>query len=289
MLKRELDYYEKILLYFKALLFVLFLQLSANLELYAQKDAFFTYHENNNYRNADEVLAPGLPRYHGMQDNFQSPAPLGNGLIALSLLGAGYLVKKSRKNRNKKNNIKIIILGMMILGHGFSAEAQNFYFPKPADNFYGDNMSVYGQLIIDGEFADENIEIGAFCGDEVRGRAFIIKQGSTYLFFLTREHIDLLQIVFTRFMDRQSYSPLFIRHFLVPLRLRPEWSARSRAPPPCVPRSQKGCGNGSCPLRGDRPPAFLLPNRPLWNIHRKNRSAYQSRSPQSNHRCSCLR
>ena len=169
----------------KALLFVLFLQLSANLELYAQKDAFFTYHENNNYRNADEVLAPGLPRYHGMQDNFQSPAPLGNGLIALSLLGAGYLVKKSRKNRNKKNNIKIIILGMMILGHGFSAEAQNFYFPKPADNFYGDNMSVYGQLIIDGEFADENIEIGAFCGDEVRGRAMVMKNDDVYLFFLT--------------------------------------------------------------------------------------------------------
>lgn len=169
----------------KALLFVLFLQLSANLELYAQEDAFFTYHENNNYRNADEVLAPGLPRYHGMQDNFQSPAPLGNGLIALSLLGVGYLVKKSRKNRNKKNNIKIIILGMMILGHGFSAEAQNFYFPKPVDSFDGNNMTVYGQLKIDGEFADENIEIGAFCGDEVRGRAMVMKNDDVYRFFLT--------------------------------------------------------------------------------------------------------
>lgn len=46
-------------------------------------------------------------------------------------------------------------------------------------------MTVYGQIKIDGEFADENIEIGAFCGDEVRGRAFVKKQGSMYLFFLT--------------------------------------------------------------------------------------------------------
>ena len=168
----------------KALLFVLFLQFSVNLELYAQKDAFFTYHENNNYRNSDEVLAPGLPRYHGMQDNYQSPAPLGNGLIALSLLGVGYLTVKSRRNPNKRNNKSLFIL-LIILGLNVSAKAQNYYFDKPVDSFDGNNMIVYGQLKIDDEFADENIEIGAFCGDEVRGRAFIIKQGSTYLFFLT--------------------------------------------------------------------------------------------------------
>lgn len=46
-------------------------------------------------------------------------------------------------------------------------------------------MTIFGQLKIDGDFADENIEIGAFCGDEVRGRAIIRKQGSMYLFFLT--------------------------------------------------------------------------------------------------------
>ncbi|MBE6337749.1 MAG: T9SS type A sorting domain-containing protein [Lentimicrobiaceae bacterium] len=169
----------------KILLLVLFLQFAVNQDLYAQKDSFFTYNNNEYYRNVDDITAPGLPYSHGLSEDYQLEAPLGNGLLALSLLGAGYLVKKSRKNRNKKNNIKIIILGMMILGHGFSAEAQNFYFPKPADNFDGNNMTVYGQLKIDGEFADENIEIGAFCGDEVRGRAFIIKQGSTYLFFLT--------------------------------------------------------------------------------------------------------
>ena len=170
----------------KNLLLVLFLQFTVNQDLYAQKDSFFTYNDNNEYyRDIDDVTAPGLPYSHGLSEDYQSTTPVGNGLLVLSLLGAGYLVKKSRKNRNKKNNIKIIILGMMILGHGFSAEAQNFYFPKPADNFYGDNMSVYGQLIIDGEFADENIEIGAFCGDDVRGRAMVMKNDDVYLFFLT--------------------------------------------------------------------------------------------------------
>ena len=169
----------------KNLLLVLFLQFTVNQDLYAQKDSFFTYNNNEHYRDVDDITAPGLPRTHGFTDNYQSPAPLGNGLLVLSLLGAGYLVKKSRRNRNKKNNIKIIFLGIMILGLGFSTEAQNFYFPKPADNFDGNNMTVYGQLKIDGEFADEDIEIGAFCGDEVRGRVLIRKNGSVYLFFLT--------------------------------------------------------------------------------------------------------
>lgn len=169
----------------KILLLVLFLQFTVNQDLYAQKDSFFTYNNNEHYRDIDDVTAPGLPYSHGLNEDYQSTTPVGNGLLVLSLLGAGYLVKKSRKNRNKKNNIKIIFLGMMILGHGFSAETQNFYFPKPADNFDGNNMTVYGQLKIDGEFADKNIEIGAFCNDEVRGRALIRKNGSVYLFFLT--------------------------------------------------------------------------------------------------------
>ena len=167
----------------KALLLVLFLQLSVNLELYAQKDAFFFYDENSNYRNVDGVQAPELPRYHGLQDNYQSSVPLGNGLIALSLLGVGYLTMKSRRNTKKRNNKSFFVL-LIILGLNVSAKAQNYYFDKPVESSDGNNMTVFGQLKIDGEFADENIEIGAFCGDEVRGRAFIRKQGSMYLFFL---------------------------------------------------------------------------------------------------------
>ena len=169
----------------KILLLVLFLQFTVSQDLYAQKDSFFTYNNNEHYRDVDDVTAPGLPYSHGLSEDYQSPAPLGNGLLVLSLLGAGYLVKKSRKNRNKKNNIKIIFLGIMILGLGFSTEAQNFYFDKPVESSDGTNMTIYGQLKIDGEFADEDIEIGAFCGDEVRGRAFIRKQGNIYLFLLT--------------------------------------------------------------------------------------------------------
>lgn len=167
------------------MLLVVFLQFTVNQDLYAQKDSFFTYDNNEYYRNVDDNTAPNLPYSHGLSEDYQSTAPVGNGLLVLSLLGAGYLVKKSRKNRNKKNNIKSFsILVIIILSLGFSAEAQNYYFDKPVDSFDGNNMTVYGQLKIDGEFADENIEIGAFCGDEVRGRAFIRKQGSMYLFFL---------------------------------------------------------------------------------------------------------
>ncbi len=92
----------------KILLLVLFLQFTVNQDLCAQKDSFFTYNNNEHYRDVDDVMAPGLPYSHGLSEDYQSPAPVGNGLLVLSLLGAGYLVKKSRKNRNKKNNIKII-------------------------------------------------------------------------------------------------------------------------------------------------------------------------------------
>ena len=94
----------------KNLLLVLFLQFTVNQDLYAQKDSFFTYDNNEYYRNVDDNTAPNLPYSHGLSEDYQSTAPVGNGLLVLSLLGAGYLVKKSRKNRNKKNNIKIIIL-----------------------------------------------------------------------------------------------------------------------------------------------------------------------------------
>ena len=180
-----MDYYEKILLCSKDTIIGFVFTIYCKSRFICTKRFVLYLYNNEHYRDVDDVMSPGLPYSHGLSEDYQSPAPVGNGLLVLSLLGAGYLVKKSRKNRNKKNNIKIIFLGMMILGLGFSAEAQNFYFPKPADNFDGTNMTILGQLKIDGEFATENIEIGAFCGDEVRGRAFIRKLGSTYRFFLT--------------------------------------------------------------------------------------------------------
>ena len=171
----------------KPLVVIILFLLSVNHdgEVKAQSDSFFNYNNNEYYRSSDDIFAPGLPKSHGLNDNFQSPAPLGNGLFALSLLGAGYLTIKSRTNRNKKNNKSLLVLLILILGFNASAVAQNFYFDNPVESSDGNNMTVYGQIKIDGELAGENIEIGAFCGDEVRGRAIIRKQGSMYLFFLT--------------------------------------------------------------------------------------------------------
>ena len=174
----------------KPLLLMLFLQFVVNQDLYAQRDSFFNYNKNEDksWRNVDEVQAPALPYSHGLEDNYHvaenaEELPLGSGLLALSFLGIAYI---SCKKRNVKGNAKsLLILGILILGFNISVVAQDFYFDKPVDSFDGTNMTIYGQLKIDGEFADENIEIGAFCGDEVRGRAFIRKQGSMYLFFLT--------------------------------------------------------------------------------------------------------
>ena len=151
----------------------------------AQSDGFFSYQLYDDKRASGDIYAPPLPFNHGLEDNFQTQVPVGEGMLALSLLGAGYLAVKSRRNRNKKNNKSLLVLLALILGFNVSTIAQDFYFPKPVESSNGTNMTIFGQLKIDGEFADEDIEIGAFCGDEVRGRAIIIKQGSMYLFFLT--------------------------------------------------------------------------------------------------------
>ena len=151
----------------------------------AQSDGFFSYQLYDDKRASGDIYAPPLPFNHGLEDNFQTQVPVGEGMLALSLLGAGYLAVKSRRNRNKKNNKSLLVLLALILGFNVSTIAQDFYFPKPVESSNGTNMTIFGQLKIDGDFADENIEIGAFCGDEVRGRAFVKKQGSMYLFFLT--------------------------------------------------------------------------------------------------------
>ena len=168
-------------------LFVIISLFSLNHVAKAQSDGFFTYQYDDVKRSQDGICAPGLPTQHGLFGNYPvaEQAPLGNGMLAFSLLGAGYLAVKSRRNRNKKNNKSLLILLTLILGFNISAMAQDFYFDKPVESSNGTNMTVYGQIKIDGEYADENIEIAAICNGEVRGRAFIRKNGSVYLFFLT--------------------------------------------------------------------------------------------------------
>ena len=151
----------------------------------AQSDGFFNYRSYEE-RATDGITAPPLPYKHGLEDNYQTQVPVGEGILALSLLGVGYSVVKSRRNRDKKSKVnKLVVLLTLILGFNVSVIAQDFYFDKPVESSNGTNMTIYGQIKIDGEFADENIEIAAICDGEVRGRAFIRKNGSVYLFFLT--------------------------------------------------------------------------------------------------------
>lgn len=198
----------KIIRIAKTILLFIFLQFTVNQSLFAQGDSFFYYSISEDDRNEDEILAPGLPSQHGMSDNYQSPAPVGDGLLLLSLLGLGYCGLQSRRNRNKKSSNKsLLIFGILILGFGFSTEAQNFYFDKPVESSDGTNMTVYGQLRIDGEFADENVEIGAFCDDEVRGRTMVKKNGNVYLFFLT-VYGNANDVINLRFYDHSVETEL---------------------------------------------------------------------------------
>jgi hypothetical protein len=73
----------------KSLLLLLFLQFFVNQDLYAQRDSFFNYNNNDDkcWRNVDEVQAPALPYSHGLEDNYHvaenvEELPLGNGLLA---------------------------------------------------------------------------------------------------------------------------------------------------------------------------------------------------------------
>ena len=174
----------------KAILLVIFLQLVVNQELYAQNDSFFNYNNNEDkrWRNLDEVQAPTLPYSHGLTEDYSTDTsvPIGGGNAVFVLLSVVYITIIYFSRRKRVKNVGKIhsLLFLFVLGTN-SLFAQNYYFDEPVESSDGTNMTIFGQLKIDGDFADENIEIGAFCGDEVRGRAIIRKQGSMYLFFLT--------------------------------------------------------------------------------------------------------
>ena len=172
----------------KSILLLLFLQFFVNEDVYAQSDAFFTDTKDKRFEYYDNTQAPLLPNSHGLNDNFftDTSVPIGGGNAVFVLLSIVYITIVYFARRKRVKNVGKIhsLLFLFVLGSN-SLFAQDFYFDKPVDSYDGTNMTIWGQLKIDGEFADENIEIGAFCGDEVRGRAFIRKQGSMYLFFLT--------------------------------------------------------------------------------------------------------
>lgn len=61
---------------------------------FAQKDGFFNNWEDFDNREEQDFY-PVLPISHGLTDDYD--APLTDGLLILSALGAGYLISKKRK------------------------------------------------------------------------------------------------------------------------------------------------------------------------------------------------
>ena len=64
-------------------------------EAKAQTDGYFDLTGDN---GGMENIMPALPENHGSDDN-SNAAPLGDGLLALIVLGSGYAAAK-RRNRN---------------------------------------------------------------------------------------------------------------------------------------------------------------------------------------------
>ena len=60
----------------------------------AQNDVFFKWSEvdNDTYRDIDNGVNFSLPTAHGLDNDAE--APLGSGLLVLTVLGAGYMMKK---------------------------------------------------------------------------------------------------------------------------------------------------------------------------------------------------
>ena len=79
-----------------ALALVLTIGFCANAQ-FGGKDSFFTDWEDvsNGLDRLDSPTMPGIPNYHGMTDDVN--APLGSGLLVLTVLGAGYAVARKKK------------------------------------------------------------------------------------------------------------------------------------------------------------------------------------------------
>ena len=82
----------------KKLFLILFLAMSVN--VFAQhSDGFFKDYENDYYNRLDEPVDIGLYFPSGMLgSNYNEPgAPVGSGLLILTLLGAGYAIRKRKE------------------------------------------------------------------------------------------------------------------------------------------------------------------------------------------------
>ena len=81
----------------------------------AQSDGFFRSYCDNDYTNRTEDNYFILPNAHGTNSDYDS-APLGSGLLILTVLGAGYAIsRRKRSHRDASNASKTALLALAIL------------------------------------------------------------------------------------------------------------------------------------------------------------------------------
>ena len=82
----------------KKILFTIAIVLTMILGANAQTDGFFRDGGGDaGYRGVGGGALPGLPQGSIGEHNNDQPAPVGSGLLVLTLLGAGYAVRKRNK------------------------------------------------------------------------------------------------------------------------------------------------------------------------------------------------
>ena len=83
----------------KKLLFTIALLITLSVATNAQKDGFFSWNGNDEDDIYRDVTTSGLvlPSTHGTGVDYNS-TPIGSGIAILTLLGAGYAIKRRRKN-----------------------------------------------------------------------------------------------------------------------------------------------------------------------------------------------
>ena len=83
----------------KKLLFTIALLITLSVATNAQKDGFFSWNGNDEDDIYRDVTTNGLvlPSTHGTGIDYNS-TPIGSGIAILTLFGAGYAIKRRRKN-----------------------------------------------------------------------------------------------------------------------------------------------------------------------------------------------
>ena len=81
----------------KKLLLTIAIVTTFGLTAMAQRDAFFSWNDADNemYRDIDNGINFTLPTSHGL--DYDNTAPLGSGLLILTALGTGYVIRKRRR------------------------------------------------------------------------------------------------------------------------------------------------------------------------------------------------